>query len=396
MPRPSARLLRSLAPFILRYPLILLVLVLWAVPLAGLARAERLPITTYGTADGLPGAWVTEVVRDSRGFIWFGTRDGLSRFDGVRFVNYGVEHGLADPTVNDVIESRAGGLWIATNGGGMCFLPANAPPPGRGADASPIFECASPGDDGFANRVNALHEDPDNTIWVGTDGGLFTVDPRRRPLRFERVALPSQLSRPMVMNRTAGVSQIVPDGHGGLWIGSARGLMHRNAAGVIQPFPLPSAQSPERESVTRLLMDRANRLWIGLSGGLMVIRDGAGDVREAVQPFDPRDAARGAVTLRLPEAPGERLWIPMDGAANQGLVRALFEASDDRSGWARREECSTSPSTSASAPTWTAAATAIAWRRCVRSRRRMASCPPTCAAWPRTMTATCGSRAPAR
>ena len=222
-------------------------LVLWGVPLAGLARAERLPITTYGTADGLPGAWVTKVVRDSRGFIWFGTRDGLSRFDGVRFVNYGVEHGLADPTVNDVIESRAGGLWIGTNGGGMCHLAANAPPPGRAApDGPPLFECVSPGDDGFANRVNALHEDRDGKIWVGTDGGLFRLDPLRRPHQFERVTLPSHPSGPKVMNRTAGISQIVADGHGGLWIGSIRGLMHRDADGVVRAYPLLSATTPER------------------------------------------------------------------------------------------------------------------------------------------------------
>ncbi len=324
---------------------------LWGVPpLAGVARAERLPITTYGTADGLPGAWVTEVVRDSRGFIWFGTRDGLSRFDGVRFVNYGVEHGLADPTVNDVIESRAGGLWIGTNGGGMCHLAADAPPPRAAPDGPSLFECVSPGDDGFANRVNALHEDRDGTIWVGTDGGLFRLDPQRRPYQFERVPVPSaQLSRPMVMNRTAGISRIVADGHGGLWIGTVRGLLHRGGDGVIRAYPLPSGKTPGREPepepgpVTQLLIDRGNRLWIGLTGGLMVTRpvvgggadsisagviSGKQDGREIVQPFDPLDHTRGAVTLQLPQAPGERLWIPMAGAASQGLVRALFEASD--------------------------------------------------------------------
>ncbi len=50
---------------------------------------------------------------------------------------------------------------------------------------------------------------------------------------------------------------------------------------------------------------------------------------EITRPFDSRDdARRGAIALQLPEAPGERLWIPIASASRQNLVRAIFEASD--------------------------------------------------------------------
>ncbi len=42
------------------------------------ARAERLPIKTYTTADGLAHNAVNRIVRDSRGFLWFCTFEGLS------------------------------------------------------------------------------------------------------------------------------------------------------------------------------------------------------------------------------------------------------------------------------------------------------------------------------
>ena len=48
------------------------------------------------------------------------------------------------------------------------------------------------------------------------------------------------------MNRTAGISRIIADGRGGLWIGSIRGLMHRGADGVIRAYPLPSATTAGR------------------------------------------------------------------------------------------------------------------------------------------------------
>src|SRR6266571_5477312 len=87
------------------------------------ARAERLPIKNYTTADGLSHNTVNKILRDSRGFLWFCTSEGLSRFDGYSFINYGVDQGLPHATVNDFIETRNGELWIATNGGLALFNP---------------------------------------------------------------------------------------------------------------------------------------------------------------------------------------------------------------------------------------------------------------------------------
>ena len=46
------------------------------------AWAERLPVRAYGLADGLPSTFIEHIVSDSRGLLWFSTRDGLARFDG--------------------------------------------------------------------------------------------------------------------------------------------------------------------------------------------------------------------------------------------------------------------------------------------------------------------------
>ena len=67
-------------------------LCLWLVP--ALILAERLPVKTYTTADGLPKDQINRIVQDSRGFMWFATSDGLARFDGYQFTSYGVEQGL--------------------------------------------------------------------------------------------------------------------------------------------------------------------------------------------------------------------------------------------------------------------------------------------------------------
>src|SRR5690349_6329910 len=77
-------------------------------------RAERLPIKTYTTADGLARDQVNRIVRDARGFLWFCTSEGLSRFDGYKFTNYGTDQGLPNRQVDDFLETRSGVYWVAT------------------------------------------------------------------------------------------------------------------------------------------------------------------------------------------------------------------------------------------------------------------------------------------
>jgi len=94
---------------------------------SSIMNAERLPIKTYTTVDGLPHNSINRIAKDSRGFLWFCTGEGLSRFDGYSFVTYGVAEGLPHPTVNDLLQTRLGDYWIATNGGLCKFNPKGRP-----------------------------------------------------------------------------------------------------------------------------------------------------------------------------------------------------------------------------------------------------------------------------
>src|SRR5262249_60699831 len=88
-------------------------------------HAERLPLRNYRSADGLPHDRVKRIVRDSVGFLWFGTVEGLARFDGWRFARYSVDDGLPHPSVNDILETAPGVYWIATQGGLARFAAAS-------------------------------------------------------------------------------------------------------------------------------------------------------------------------------------------------------------------------------------------------------------------------------
>ena len=67
-------------------------------------QAEHLPIRLYTSADGLGSSFIDAILRDSRGFMWFATRDGLSRFDGSHFVTYHLG-GNSSPGIEGIFET---------------------------------------------------------------------------------------------------------------------------------------------------------------------------------------------------------------------------------------------------------------------------------------------------
>src|SRR5580765_371601 len=104
---------------ILRLLAALLGVLLHAVP----GLSERLPLKIYTSADGLGSSFIDFLMRDSRGFMWFCTRDGLSRFDGSRFVTYRVGDKNAPPGIESLYQTRDGAYWITTTRGLYRFRP---------------------------------------------------------------------------------------------------------------------------------------------------------------------------------------------------------------------------------------------------------------------------------
>ncbi|HEY8462379.1 MAG TPA: two-component regulator propeller domain-containing protein [Blastocatellia bacterium] len=192
----------------------------WAVTLLliaySVAHAERLPILTYATTDGLGSSFVHRILQDSRGFIWFSTRNGLSRFDGHQFITYNAEHGLPHSTVNFLLESRSGVYWVATNGGGVCrFNPAGSGSPLVRNQARPLFTVYPVGDQPATNRVNILYEDRAGRIWAGADDGVFRLEETGGRAAFRHV----DLGFPRGPADNSGVTAIMEDRRGALWIG---------------------------------------------------------------------------------------------------------------------------------------------------------------------------------
>ncbi len=226
------------------------------------ARAERLPIQTYTTTDGLETSFVHRILQDSRGFIWFSTRNGLSRFDGYQFITYNVAQGLPHSTINFLLETRSGVYWVATNGGGVCrFNPERAASSTARGQAGPLFTVYPVGDQPASNRVNILYEDRAGRVWAGTDDGLFRLEENK----FRRVEM--GLPRGPAFN--SGVNAIMEDRRGGLWVGINGELIRLSPNGHTERYT--ARHGLTASGIWSLLEDREGRIWVGAIRGLYLL-----------------------------------------------------------------------------------------------------------------------------
>lgn len=93
------------------------------------AHAQLPHIQTITVADGLSQGFITTMLQDSRGFMWFGTLDGLNRYDGYSIWRYNYRpfdpYSLTGSAyITQITESRDGLLWIGTDEVLYIFDPA--------------------------------------------------------------------------------------------------------------------------------------------------------------------------------------------------------------------------------------------------------------------------------
>jgi signal transduction histidine kinase/ligand-binding sensor domain-containing protein len=292
------------------------------------ALAERFPIKTYGTPEGLGSSFIGHIFQDSHGYLWVCTRDGLSRFDGYSLKTYKTSDGLPSPTVSSILEDDDGTFWVTINGGGVCkFDPAGKSSPRSGNQNSSLFTTYLLGNTELSNRANIVYKDRQGSILVGTDEGLFRLDREAERERFKPVPLGTD---PYGGNLQPGINAILQDRNGALWISAGVNGVYR-----ISKDGRTAHYSPQRyrafTGVTALLEDREGRLWVGTRTGLCRIEPRPETQEIKVHLHTRKDGLADNIILSLLETRDGHLWI---GTAN-GLTEydgRNFRSYDRRNG----------------------------------------------------------------
>jgi diguanylate cyclase (GGDEF)-like protein len=215
--------------------------------------------------------------RDADGTLWAGCEEGLwmrrpgaSRFE---LVELGKDRGKSD--IWSILRDGQGRLWVGTGADGL-YLSTGRDQPFR----------VLPGLDGASalvghRTVRALVQDGRGRIWVGTDGmGIILIDPAQdfagQPIR-HLAANPFSLVGDTVRS-------LALDGSGGIWAATELGAARTQGPGggvlrIGSAMPDPH-MSLSDENVRGIMVDRHDRIWLGLSkGGVDRLDRAAGEVR---------------------------------------------------------------------------------------------------------------------
>src|SRR5262245_6111823 len=97
---------------------VILLLIVLATCLPGLAANVEHSHRIWRIEDGLPQNKIQAIAQTPDGYLWVGTSEGLTRFDGVRFTVFDRSNteALQDNGVLTLRLAKDGRLWIGTEG----------------------------------------------------------------------------------------------------------------------------------------------------------------------------------------------------------------------------------------------------------------------------------------
>lgn len=103
-------------PLKIKYTLLLYVAILLT------SQAEAIFYKQFASSNTILSGTVYNIIKDSKGFLWFCTPNGILKYDGLAFKTFTVKDGLGDNDIFNLIEDRHGRLWACTYNGNPCFI----------------------------------------------------------------------------------------------------------------------------------------------------------------------------------------------------------------------------------------------------------------------------------
>ncbi|MFL9482826.1 two-component regulator propeller domain-containing protein [Chitinophagaceae bacterium LWZ2-11] len=299
---------------------------------------------------GLSNSTIECIFQDSKGFIWFGTRDGLNRFDGREMKVYRNNptdtSSISDSYIKCIFEAKDRSLWVGTmaglnklNADKGSFTHYKQPLVNPANSGKSIINCIKEDEAGNLligtggsglglfnthtnvftflhhqtsqpnslcdDRVNYLLKDKKGTWWVATENGLDAFDKNTQSF--------THYINNAAGNPAANVIKIIQESPGGdLWLGTEdNGLALFNAdknTFTSYKHQYNNPGSPLDDMIKSLLVDKAGNVWVGSITGLNLLKPNSNVfIHYQNEPGNPNSLSQRTVSALFEDNRGN-LW----------------------------------------------------------------------------------------
>jgi len=224
-----------------------------------------------GNKRGLLNDFIHVIMKDSRGYIWVGTRNGLNIYDKEtdefrplksifsNKVKSKFDVLFNDNRINSIIEDKYNNMWVGTEGGLYKINMEEETPE--------IFTNETGNDESLSdNHIYAVVEDREGFIWVGTaTGGLNRYNPVTGVfLRYQ-----TDLRNPNTISNNR-VDDVLEDSDGLLWIATGSGLNKFNKKDTSFTIYTKTDGLPS-DLIYNIIEDDNKNIWMSTGYGFAVL-----------------------------------------------------------------------------------------------------------------------------
>lgn len=265
---------------------------------------------------GLSQNAVYAIMQDSKGFMWFGTKDGLNKYDGYSFTIFNHDpfdkNTISENYVTSLSEDSRHLIWVGTFNGEINIYNYNS---GIFTNVNlrlnPSLKINS--------TIVSIVEDADSNIWIGTQGnGLIKLtmkDGESFPINY-KVYLESLTSNLNLSNNN--VNSLFVDSDGILWVGSDKSLNRFNpnednfTQFSIIPRQTKSQFGINGISINSICEDKNGKLWLGTVSGIASFNKNSGEYKFYPHHYEVYRFGWGIVNGILQDSEG-MLWLATPG-----------------------------------------------------------------------------------
>lgn len=255
--------------------------------------------------DGLSNTTINCIFQDSRGFMWFGTRDGLNRYDGIKVTvfknNPDNPYSISDNFIRCIYEDANHYLWIGTSYGLNRFDPVTS-------KFTHYQHSATNNKSLSSDIITGITGGDATTLWLSTlGGGIEYFDTAMRTAtHFRHIpSLHNSIS-------SDSVYCITRDKKDKIWIGTQKGLDRIDA----KNYTIRAAVNGKQNTIAAITLDKKGYLWLGTDNNGITRYNPQDNQTKEFYHDKMADIHSGNMTLSLLADHNGNIW---EGTINNGL-----------------------------------------------------------------------------